>query len=403
MSENGLLERARRLAFLACCIAALCGCSSDDEGDEPAGSGGKSGAGSSGSGGGGAFNPDNPGGMGGGGGLAGDAGDLDVDGSVDACATISADAMLEPLHLAFAFDVSGSMGKGDEPWHDKELKWDPVVAATRGFFEDEDSEGLRASLTFFPQDGDEDERCEAGSYEAPDVEMSALPSDAFGEAIAAIEAEDWRGGTPTRFVVEGTLAFIAASREAEGGRYALVLVTDGYPQGCDDEDDTLEAVATPLQAAHDDDGVETYVIGVANPPIDDAPDTVSNLHTLAEAGGTEQAFLIDTGDPTATSQAFEEAVSAIRGAVIACELEIPAPPDGRAFDKERVLVGYDDGATEHSLQYDPDCDAVRAWRYDDPASPARIELCASTCDEVRTAPEAALRINFACEQTLTVD
>ena len=24
-----------------------------------------------------------------------------------------------PVHLAFAFDVSGSMGKGDEPWHDK--------------------------------------------------------------------------------------------------------------------------------------------------------------------------------------------------------------------------------------------------------------------------------------------
>jgi hypothetical protein len=43
--------------------------------------------------------------------------------------------------------------------------------------------------------------------------MTELPSEAFGEAIAEIEGEDWRGGTPTRFVVEGTLAFIERSRE----------------------------------------------------------------------------------------------------------------------------------------------------------------------------------------------
>jgi len=321
---------------------------------------------------------------------------------VNACATIGATAQLEPLHLVFAFDVSGSMGKGDEPWHDKSLKWDPVVAATRAFFEDADSDGLQASLTFFPTDGDEDERCVAASYEAPDVEMSDLPSDAFGEAIAAIEAEDWRGGTPTRFVVEGSLAYIDNQREQEGGRYALVLVTDGYPQGCDDEDDSLDAVVTPLEAAHDD-GIDSYVIGVANPPIEDAPDTVSDLHRLAEAGGTNEAFLIDTGDPTATTQAFDQAVSAIRGAVIACDLEIPMPPDNRAFDKERVEVAFDDGSGERVLHYDADCTGDDAWHYDDPGSPERIELCATTCDEVRAAPAAALRIDFACEQTLSVD
>ena len=118
---------------------------------------------------------------------------------------------------------------------------------------------------------------------------------------------------------------------------------------------------------------------------------------------TNEAFLIDTGDPSATSQAFEQAVSAIRGAVIACDLEIPAAPDGRAFDKERVLVGYDDGNSERTLRYDADCAGELAWHYDDPESPSRIELCDSTCDAVRAAPEAGLRIDFACEQTLTVE
>ena len=59
------------------------------------------------------------------------------------------------------------MGKGDEDWHDKSLKWDPVVLATRTFFEDAGSHGLTASLTFFPDEGDEDERCVEEAYASP--------------------------------------------------------------------------------------------------------------------------------------------------------------------------------------------------------------------------------------------
>ena len=51
---------------------------------------------------------------------------------VESCASAHAEAELLPVYLAFAFDVSGSMGKGDKPWHDRTLKWDPVVAAIRG-------------------------------------------------------------------------------------------------------------------------------------------------------------------------------------------------------------------------------------------------------------------------------
>ena len=144
------------------------------------------------------------------------------------------------------------------------------------------------------------------------------------------------------FVVRGTHAFVEGYREDNPGRFAIVLVTDGYPQGCDDADDTIEAVVSEVEAARATD-IATYVIGVANPPIDDAPDTVSDLHAIAEAGGTEQAFLIDTGDPGQTASAFNAAVDRIRETAITCTLDIPDPPDGRTFDKEKVAVHYRSG------------------------------------------------------------
>jgi hypothetical protein len=323
-----------------------------------------------------------------------------------ACATERAGAELEPVYLAFAFDVSGSMGKGDEEWHDKTLKWDPVVAATRSFFEDSGSDGLTASLTFFPADGDEDQRCVVESYADPDVAMTALPSEAFGDAIDAIEpqdADDWRGGTPTKFVVAGTVGFVLAEREQHPGRYAIVLVTDGYPQGCDDADDEISAVVAEVEAALDEE-ITTYVIGVANPPIDGAPDTVSDLQGIAEAGGTQRAFLIDTGDPDATAGAFTAAVDEIRGTAIACNLAIPKPPGGRTFDKEKVAVRYTSGAgDERVLVYDPDCSADDTWHYDDPAAPTEIVLCDAACGSVQADPGAELEVEFACERLLTVD
>ena len=298
------------------------------------------------------------------------------------------------------------MGKDDEPCHDKSLKWDPVVLATRSFFEDPASAGLRASLTFFPEDGDDDERCAVEPYQEPDVAMTDLPSEAFGAAIDAVTPEsddDWRGGTPTAFVVRGTHAFVEAKREDERGRYAIVLVTDGYPQGCDDADDTIEAVVSEVEAARAMD-ISTYVIGVANPPIDEAPDTVSDLHEIAAAGGTEQAFLIDTGDPVQTASAFNAAVDRIREAAITCTIDIPDPPAGRAFDKEKVAVHYrSGGGADRPLVYDAACAGANRWRYDDPAAPQAIELCDSTCATVQADPAAALEVEFACQQLISVD
>ncbi|WP_438043988.1 vWA domain-containing protein [Sorangium sp. So ce128] len=385
------------LAMLSVAAVGLgCGSSPSDGGEEGEGasSGGSFGAGS-GEGGsldiGGGIRPGSSG-----------AGGASPAGGGGACATQTAAASLQPVYLAFAFDVSGSMGKGDKDWHDKDLKWDPVVAATKQFFSDPGSEGLTASLSFFPAD---DDKCSVEIYATPDVPLTPLPSDAFAEAIAAIEPEssdDWRGGTPTAWVMRGTSGFIEAQRQQNPGKYAIVLVTDGYPQGCDEASDTIDAVVADAQAALAE-GVPTYVIGVENPPIDGAPDTLDDLHEIAAAGGTEGAVLIDTGDPSQTTAAFKAAVDRIRGASVSCTMAIPLPPNGSAFDKEKVRVLYTSGSSATTeLVYDQSCAIEGAWRYDEPGSPTQIVLCADACTTVQADMVAKLSVDFTCESVIEV-
>ncbi|MGK4002266.1 vWA domain-containing protein [Sorangium sp. So ce1036] len=384
------------LAVVALGLA--CGSSGAVDGDSgPQNSGdANSGSGSAGEGGSPSFGGAGPGGTG----HDGSSGDD------EACATQTARADLEPVYLAFAFDVSGSMGAADELWHDRSLKWDPVVKATKQFFADPLSRGISASLTFFPSEHEEnDTKCSAETYTTPDVAMTPLPSPVFAEAIDAITPEtddDWRGGTPTPFVMHGTISLVEALRQATPGRYAIVLVTDGYPQGCGERNNRISRVVDEASAALAKD-IPTYVIGVANPPFPDAPETVADMDQVAVAGGTEHVYLIDTGNPESTTAAFKAAVDAIRGAAVSCTVEIPPAPDGRSFDAQKVRVTYRSGDGEPTaLTYDQGCATQSAWRYDSPEDPAAIVLCESTCAAIQADPEAALGVDFTCEDVIVI-
>jgi hypothetical protein len=323
----------------------------------------------------------------------------------EVCATETASASLEPVYLAFAFDVSGSMGEGDYPWHDPKLKWEPVVAATRAVLEDPASAGLQASMTVFPIDADEDERCDPESYSEPDVAMSALPSTRFGAALDAIREEDWRGGTPTLAVVEGVLSYVEEHSAEHPGRYALVLVTDGHPQGCDDADEEIDALIELVSSVKDT--IPTFVLGIKNPPLTDedgemAPDTVSDLMGVAEAGGTENAYFIDTGEPTRTSADFQAAIERIRGVAISCTLPLPEPPGDRVFEKDKIIVSYASEATTTELGYDPDCTTENGWHYDDLDAPTAVVLCERACAAIQSDANASLSVAFTCEAVIDV-
>lgn len=355
-------------------------------------------------------------------------GDSDGGGKGPVCETASSEAELAPIYLAFAFDVSGSMGQMDRPrwWHDPTKKWDPVVAATTEFFQDPDSQGISASMTLFPEV--QSIRCDSESYESPlpgGVAMTALPSNSFKTRLDAYREGSWRGGTPTLAVIEGTIQFLEPLiEEHPDAKFALVLVTDGLPQDCSSNANKISTVAAAVAEAKDK--IPTYVIGIENPTTPPAekpsgwanwgcnsqgeesgsdrnypcprPDTLDALNDIAEAGGTSQAFLIDTDNPEATKTAFRAAIDKIRARAVSCELGIPAhPTPGKKFDKDKINVSKTLAGKKTAFLYDPDCEEGDAWHYDDEENPKKIVLCSATCEQVQSEPGVDLNVDFLCE------
>ena len=81
----------------------------------------------------------------------------------------------------------------------------------------------------------------------------------------------------------------------------LVLATDGDPTECDTSISGIDAIAASGVSMSPK--ISTFVIGVGS--------SLSNLNSIAMAGGTQQAFLVDTGGNV--NQQFLAAMNAIRG------------------------------------------------------------------------------------------
>jgi hypothetical protein len=312
------------------------------------------------------------------------------------CSSVRVRAELREAFVAFAFDVSGSMGQGDQPWHDKSLKWDPATEATRAFLENAEARGMSAALTLFPNAGDEAAKCDPGAYGRPDVAMMALPSNAFASKFKALELEfsnKWRTGTPTLPALAGIYAWLSGERSRKAGTYAAVLLTDGEPQGCgtnNANDEVVREIAAALA-----DGIPTYVIGVPNPPIAGAPNFISTFDAWAAAGGTDQAFILDLENPNTIQLELLSALNSTRRQPIPCTLAIPG---GLTVKPEAVRVSYTSGAQPAmGLSYDPACAAVGSFSYDDPARPREIVLCEQTCRALRGDPNLVLEAEFNCQ------
>lgn len=318
--------------------------------------------------------------------------DAQADDAGGACAETHAVASLTPVNLVVMFDQSGSMGDTKEdPAFDPALRWIPVREAMKAFFSDATSTGMSATLTFFPQRATpaSPDSCTAADYAKADVALTPLPSADFGKSL---DAHAPKGDTPTRAAVAGAInqaTAIAAAHPKE--KTVLVLVTDGEPYGCGItvETSNQEAARVAQDVAAVKSTIPTYVVGVGP--------SVQNLDAVAAAGGTNTAFNVQVGTPAQTSQQFLAAMSQIRGSLAQCDFDVPSPPDGRQLEYDKVNVAYTpaSGATT-VLPYSQDCATGAGWHFDDPNAPKQVQLCASTCNAVKSDAGGKVDVSFTC-------
>jgi hypothetical protein len=226
------------------------------------------------------------------------------------------------------------------------------------------------------------------------------------------------GLTPTGPALTGALQQASTWAKAHTDHQVVaVLATDGVPtiktsgQYCAAITDTtvdadINAVINVAGGGYRSlPSISTFVIGVASP--DDvaagAPDV---LNAIAKAGGTTQAFIVDTQKDVQTE--FRNALNKIRQAGLSCDLAIPKPAAGEKLDYNLVNVSFDDGSgakTLGNVKSEADCGNEARWYYDvDPAvgAPTRILTCPAACDAFQKTDMGSVKIVLGCETKVVV-
>ena len=396
------------LSFAA--LAALNACSSDSSGrPDPqvggaGGSGGTSGAGGN-AGSSGFGNPD--GGMVfipppmDGGGMGGSSSDDAALSEGNACGMGTAQAELTPVNMLVMFDRSGSMEDDD--------KWPNATAALTTFFEDPGTDGLKVALRFFPhdepQEGCTEDGCSAEACAEPLVAIGELtaesaPADAHeGDLVSAIVNSapngggggGGGGGTPIYAALDGALRWAAAYKAMHPEETTVVIfLTDGEPNGCDEDFDNISQLAADALA---NDGIMTFAIGLAG-------SSEEQMDQLAQAGGTGAGIFISNS--ATAEQELLEALNAIRGQTLSCDFAMPEPADpSMPIDPAKVNVTFTPGSgmavTLPQVDGESECASSSSWYYDDPDAPTQITLCPSACDLVREDTDGMLQILIGCE------
>jgi hypothetical protein len=374
MSRPARIHRHVFLSFtLACIAAAWVGCATPST-QNTTGTSTWSSSSSSGNGGSGAT-----------GGTGGTGGGVEFDGGAggdDAgpCTATEAEARRVPVDIVLLMDQSGSMAGA---------KWMGTKTALSTFFNDPASIGIGVGIVYFPTSEPYD--CDPLHYAALDVPINALPTNAFA-LTNSMPFEATGIGTPTWGALKGALMAATAYQDAHPThKVILVLATDGQPVGCSTQD--IDIIAGLAQSALSYNGVRTFVIGVEG-------SIIPNLHKIAAAGGTTAAY-----DITQDISQFSAKIAEIRQEVLACDFELPEPPNGQVLEPDVVNFTYTPqgmGAPKLLPRADDlaDCNDQPGWYYDNNANPTKIILCPASCATVQADTEAKVSVEFGCNSVL---
>jgi hypothetical protein len=307
-----------------------------------------------------------------------------------------------PVNLHFLVDRSGSMtcpigpaGQNCNNQLNNRMppdRWSAITNALNAFVTAPASNGIGVGLQFFPLNGGNNNNadCNRANYQIPAVPFALLPgaANAFGIALGNTMPN---GNTPTTPAMQGALDFAASQKVANPGRdVALVLTSDGIPNGCNST--VANAAAAAAAALAGPQNIKTYVIGVGP--------QLQNLNQIAAAGGTGQAFLVDTGGtPQDVAAQFVAALGKI-AAPITCNYTIPTI-NGKMLDLNSVNVQTRVGpsGTPQILNKVNDmagCGTMGGWYYDNNNAPTRIIICPSSCTPITNTEGSNLQILIGC-------
>lgn len=338
---------------------------------------------------------DSHGGLGTGGSSAGlTANGCDVKTDDEVCAAQAYEGEAVPLDIYIMFDQSGSMLNDVGGM----TRLDAVQRAARTFLRDQASLPIGVGLGYFGFQPIGQTSCVASDYASPSVSVT-LDHEAVLNSLATREPI---GETPTGAAIRGACSYAKDWKKRNTGHsVVLLLLTDGEPKApmscstgtcCPTLADAVQAAA---ECRSGQPAIKTYVLGVG-PFLD-------NLQQIAQAGGTDHAYLIGDQD---VEQKVLQALNSIRGdASIPCQLKIPAPTGSGELNYGLVNVAYQDSNCTLSTIYNvpsvASCDAMSGgWYYDNPAAPSSVNLCGASCDRV-SAPGGRLAFTVGC-QTKTI-
>lgn len=313
-----------------------------------------------------------------------------------------------PLDIYIMFDQSGSMCNCVDPVFDmigrpcpdaecNATRMDAVREAASLFMKDPESQGVGVGLGYFGKQTIGMASCDEADYEDAAVEIGVLPGQAK-VMMSSLDKSEPTGETPSGAAIRGACTYTQSWKKAHPDHETVILLlTDGRPEApvtcgdgagacCPTIDDAVEAASTCLEG---NPGIRTYVLGVG-PMLD-------NLDSIASAGGTERAYLVEGGD---VANQVLEALRTIRGDAIPCTMGLPSPPGGLALAYDQVNITYASPSCEPTyysyVETVDACPDEGGWYYDDPNAPQNIKLCPTSCDQV-AAPGGKLVFTVGCE------
>lgn len=273
--------RALLLASGVSCLAVALACGSSGSDSDFGSSGGSSGT---------------SGTSGGSSSFGGSSGASGASGGTSGTSGASGGSCNAPVDMYIMLDRSGSMGNDCNIGGTTNSKWCHAVNALSGYFNSSSAKDQAAALQLFPVEGHTDALCTTGAtYDTPVIpdvatEFTALPTNAFDSLLNSTKPDTGGGGsgTPTEGAIRGLDKYTEAHRRP--GRVTIgILITDGDPNGCDED---LGHLSNLLQAHFTASTLRTYVIGMQGA-------TFNNLEKIAVGGNAPDHPNMVTGVPNA--------------------------------------------------------------------------------------------------------